>query len=86
MEKREITIEQVNELYQYLQGEVPQQLREKHPPRLSSRMAFKVIYFLQEITGVLPDNIERCKTCGALFDRYEGVGRSQHCYLHDYLD
>ena len=82
----EITQEKIEELYRFLQGELPKGIHIKHPPKLSSRKAFRVIWFLQEVTGVLPDRYERCKTCGDIFDSYDGVGKAEHCYAHDYLD
>ena len=42
----------------------------KHHPRLSSRMAFKIIWYLQEVMGVIPDHYERCITCGCLYDSW----------------
>jgi hypothetical protein len=78
-----ITLEQVDELYQFLQGTVPDGIYIKHPPRLSKRMAFKIIYFLQEQTGVIPDHYEKCATCGDLFDSDNEGG----CYRgRDYCD
>ena len=63
-----IKIKQIEELYQFLQGTCPKGIYVKHPPRLSERKAFSVIWFLQEHLRVLPDNIERCCRCGDLFD------------------
>jgi len=66
--------EKIEELYEFLQGKVPPRLSMKHPPRLSQQKAFRVIYFLQEVTGILPDNFERCRGCGCIIDTYfEGV-------------
>jgi len=62
------SLEQVKELYQFLQGELPEGIRMKYPPRLSERGAFKAIWFLQEYMGILPVNYERCVRCGTLFD------------------
>jgi hypothetical protein len=62
------TLEQVREFYEFLQGECPEGVHVKHPPRLSERKAFDVIWFLQERLRVLPDHFERCCRCGELFD------------------
>jgi len=76
--KREIPIEKIEELYEFLQGKVPDSLEIKHPPHLSEQMAFRIIYFLQEQTGVLPDYYERCKTCGCIYNSEE-EGNDLHC-------
>jgi hypothetical protein len=68
--KEDIPFEPVNEFYEYLQNEL----------KLSSRKAFKIIYYLQESfkwkdengehCGIIPDKYERCmaKGCDTLFD------------------
>lgn len=81
----EISLEDADHFYRFLQGEGARP-DDRHVPRLSSRVAFSVIYILQEFLRVMPDTFERCKTCGDLFDRMEGVGRGEHCPAHDYLD
>jgi len=79
-ELSEITQEQIEQFYKFLQGELPEKLHMKRPPHLSGKMAFRVIYYLQEILEVLPDNFERCKTCGDIFDTdYEGNSETLHC-------
>jgi hypothetical protein len=60
--------ERLVEFYKFLQGKVPNNIVIKHPPKLSGRMAFSIIWFLQERTGVFSDTIERCQSCGDLFD------------------
>ena len=77
----DITLEQVDALYRFLQGEVPDCLHLPHHPRLSPQMAFRVIYYLQEVMHLLPDRYERCITCGGLYDS-ENEGSSYkglHC-------
>ena len=68
MERGEITFEEVEKFYNFLQGEVPPELHMKRPPRLSGIMAFRIIYYLQEVMGVIPDKYERCARCGHIFD------------------
>jgi hypothetical protein len=75
-----ITQEQVEQFYRFLQGEVPEKLCMKRPPHLSSQMAFRIIYYLQEILPVIPDKFERCRTCGEIFDaENEGSAETLHC-------
>jgi hypothetical protein len=43
-------------------------------PKVSTKQAFAVIYFLQKRLHVLPDCIEQCSVCKELFDTdSEGV-------------
>lgn len=67
----EIPIEDVEALYSFLQGEVPPELTLDYPPKLSQKEAFSVIYYLQEIMGLLPDRYEQCCECGNLYDSHE---------------
>lgn len=54
--------------FEYLQGiKLPDGTHCKMP-KLSAKKAFSVIWFLQEVMHVLPDNIEQCKDCLGLFD------------------
>lgn len=76
-----ITLEQIEELYKFLQGEVPEGINMKPCPKLSERRAFDVIWFLQEWMGILPDNYERCVSCGSLYDIHDSGGyRKDRCY------
>lgn len=70
-EKQERFISQrdrIDELYKFLKGEeLPEGIYCKMP-KLLPKMAFTVIWFLQEHLHVLPDNIEQCDGCKELFD------------------
>ena len=71
----EITEEQMNELFEFLQGKImPEGYYIPHAPKLKAKSAFAVIYFLQERLHILPDTFEICDGCGELYnsDR-EGV-------------
>ena len=63
-----MTLEETNELYEFLQGVTPEGYDLKHQPKLSKLKAFTVIYILQEKFGVIPCNFERCVACGDIFD------------------
>lgn len=78
MAKEDISLEEVEKLYRFLQGEVPEGIYMKQPPKLSERQAFKIIWYLQEVLRILPDTYERCKTCGELYD-IDSEGDSKHC-------
>jgi len=80
----DITEDQIEQLYEFLQGKVPDGLTMKCPPKLSKQMAFKIIYYLQEELEVLPDNYERCLSCGCIYDAdQEGsFNKGTHCDYH----
>lgn len=63
-----ITLEHVEQIYAFLQGEKVGSIECKHMPHLSEDEAFSVIYFLQEGIEVLPDRIEQCMDCKCLID------------------
>lgn len=67
-QRGEVTLEQVEKFYKFLQGELPDGVHVKPRPRLSSRRAFDVIWYLQEVMGLIPEHFERCITCGCLYD------------------
>ena len=58
----------VTELYDYLAGDNMPDGVHCWQPKMSRKHAFDVIWFLQQITGCLPDHIERCEGCDNLFD------------------
>jgi len=60
--------DRIDVFYKYLKGEeLPEGVTCKMP-KLKPDIAFSVIWFLQEILHVLPDNIEQCDGCKELFD------------------
>lgn len=70
--------DKVDELYKFLKGEKLPEGTQCKMPKLSASMAFNVIWFLQELSHVLPDNIEQCRACKVLFD-----ADSEGFYLDD---
>lgn len=57
----------INEFARYLMGEVPEGVKTRKL-RLSRTAAMSVIWFLQEVTGALPNNFEMCCVCGEMYD------------------
>ncbi|WP_175639107.1 hypothetical protein [Metabacillus schmidteae] len=62
-------------------------------PKLTSKQAFSVIYYLQEALGVIPDVYEKCDECDSLFDtdnsgHYNETKGKFYCssctHLHDF--
>ncbi len=70
MARENISLEEVEKFYNFLQGEVPEELTLQSPPKLTADQAFTVVYYLQEIFQILPDKYEKClmPECNALFD------------------
>jgi hypothetical protein len=66
-----VTIERVEELMAFLQGNQIEGITCKPMPRLSGRAAWSVIYFLQEQMDLIPDHFEACVSCGVLYDAEE---------------
>jgi hypothetical protein len=67
-----ITVEQVQEFYEFLQGNIPYNDAQKiifiKPPKISKATAVDIIYYLQEVAHIIPDTYESCKRCGDFFD------------------
>lgn len=60
--KKEITLEQTQELFDFLQGNfMPEGWTIKPKPRLTRNQAWSVIYYLQERLRILPDHYEKCR-------------------------
>ena len=78
-----ISIEQVEELYEFLQGELPIGISCK-PPHLSQRKAFTIIWFFQERLRIIPDIFERCVHCGEIFDSSKEGGQYNKRNYCDY--
>ena len=67
-EHDEITLEEVETLYAFLQGECPKGFYIKNMPNLTPDQAFAVIYYLQEGMYLIPDKYEKCRECDDLYD------------------
>lgn len=68
-------IEKVKELYNFLRGGQPEGMvfSKTCKPKLSSKKAFAIIYYLQEHLRIIPDHFEVCWKCGDIYDT-EGEG------------
>lgn len=74
-------LDQANKLFEYLKGELPEGI-DCFTPKLSSKEAFSVVWFIQEIIDCLPDHIEICQHCEELFDtNKEGYSLSEEYTL-----
>ena len=64
----ELTVEQAQELYDFLQGKFIPDGYKINPPKLTAKKAFTTIWFLQEYFNIIPDNFEVCEYCDSIFD------------------
>jgi len=71
----EIAIEHVEELFEFLQGNLPSdiELDNGEKSKLTWKQAKTVIWYLQERLRIIPDNFEVCDGCGVVRDsHFEG--------------
>lgn len=73
-------IEQVNELYEFLQGIAPEpvQVSRTRQPKLSKTQASTIIWFLQEHMKIISSQFECCTACKGLYDTHR-EGNESHC-------
>ena len=69
--REDTDLEKINEFYRFLTGEeMPQgiSMSRGHAPKMSEKKAFSIIWYLQEHLSIFPNCIERCDSCGELYD------------------
>jgi len=66
----EITLEKIEELFDFLKGNAlpPCFVKNRKLPKMSARAAFSIIYILQEVYHIIPDHYELCYRCKGLYD------------------
>lgn len=76
----------VEEFYEFLQGEIPENihLADESKLHLTSKQARTIVWYLQEHFCVFPDNIEMCDECCGLYDSdcagvYYEIEGKQYC-------
>ena len=81
---KEITKDQVVELFEFLQGNNPDNILmgKRNHPKMNREKAFKVIWFLQEHLRILPDTIEMCSVCKDLYDTWQEGFYDDKKYKH----
>ena len=73
MSADEITLEQVQELVDFLAGEfIPDGWQIPTPPTLTRQQAFSVVYYLQERLYIVTDHFEMCVVCEQVADTHYG--------------
>lgn len=91
MENKIVTLEEAQELVDFLQGTCPKDMTIINMPNLSVRQAFSVLYYIQEKLELIPDTYELCDGCLELYDSdAEGdcIGDEHFCYscLYDGIE
>jgi hypothetical protein len=82
--------EKIEELYRFLRGEKIECVVHKFKPKLSRSNAEFIIWFLQEVTGIIPQQFEFCGKCdGEVYDSHRGghyseILRKGFCDYHAY--
>ena len=82
--------EKIEELYNFLRGEKIESVVHKFKPKLSRSNAEFIIWFLQEVTGIVPQSFEFCCKCeGEAYDSHrEGhwseIKGKGYCDYHAY--
>lgn len=82
MQTDKVTLEQVETLYAFLQGECPEGFYIKNMPKLTPDQAFAVIYYLQEGMYLIPDKYEKCRECDDLYDSANEGCAAGFCDAH----
>jgi hypothetical protein len=84
IKKEDVTEDQINEFYKFLQGELPDTITLPEPLqfKLTEEQAFAVIWYLQEHLTVLPSQFEKCTKCHTIFNSYaegESTDEGNYC-------
>ena len=72
-ERPDDDLARIQELFEFLQGRVPDGYHVSDAPALTPEQAWTVIWYLGNTYERVPDYIERCDICGALYNS-EGEG------------
>ena len=91
------TLEDVRELHEFLQGNVPEGFNLRKPPNLDAHTAFSIIYVLQEKFKAITDEFDFCEKCETIFYNDDGwhfddpgINLCDHCISditgHRYYD
>lgn len=68
----DVTLERVEELFEFLSsGQLPEGVTMEMHSGVGPYSAMRIIWFLQEITGVIPSNFEMCQRCFQMYDTDE---------------
>lgn len=69
--ENEKDLAKTQELFELLQGRIPEGYTMVHPPRLTADEAWSVIWFLGNQYWQVTDRVERCGVCGSLYHTWQ---------------
>lgn len=89
--ENDIDLETTQELFEFLQGDIPENIRTDHPPTLTAEQAWTVIWYLGNLHRKITDRIERCDVCESLYHTWQegecmDYGKSPHFFCGSCLD
>lgn len=70
LNRQKLNIEETNELFEFLQGNVPEgyQIPSEKIPKLTADQAWIAVWYLGNLYKQVSDEIGRCDVCGCLYD------------------
>lgn len=69
--ENDIDLEKTQELFDFLQGNIPENIKTDHPPTLTAEQAWTVICFLGNQCWQVTDRVERCDVCEDLYHTWQ---------------
>jgi hypothetical protein len=75
-EENEKDLERTQELYNFLQGQMPEgvTVAKRKRPNLTPEQAWTVVWYLGNEYWQVTDRVEKCEVCGDLYHTWEGGG------------
>lgn len=76
MSEEKDDLKQTEELFQFLQGNIPEGYRiaKKNVPKLTPDQAWTAIWYLQNLYWQPPDHFERCDVCQNIYNSWSEGG------------
>jgi hypothetical protein len=85
-ERRDKEIAAVKTFFEFLRGNIPEGISVARIKKMNAKQAFSVIWFLQEVCHLLPDQYEMCRDCELVYNAHrEGryIETTGRCYCGD---
>ena len=93
VEQNEKDLEMTRELFEFLQGRLPEgvTVARKHRPKLTADQAWTVIWHLGNLYWQVTDHVERCDVCGELYNTWNAgrtldFGKSPYSFCDSCMD
>ena len=92
-EENDKDLEKTQELYEFLQGKIPENIRlaKKSRPKMTPDQAWSVVWYLGNQYWQVTDRVERCCVCGDLYHTWQGgdcldYGKAPYHFCDECLD